>query len=265
MNDLFSVSALISLITLTVMEMVLGIDNVIFISIVSGKLPREEQGRARTIGMSLALIIRIGLLTVISWIKDQQQDLFHIGKHNFSVRDLILIGGGLFLLTKSTREIHEKLEGDENHVEVKKLSLSSAIIQIVLLDVVFSFDSILTAIGIADQIAIMITAVIISLGIMLAYSAKVSAFVNKHPTVKMLALSFLLMIGMLLILDGMRVEVEKTYLYFAMAFSFFVEVLNMQARKKDASRPLRLKNPKLKDLENDVYEDKNHDDSISTL
>jgi predicted tellurium resistance membrane protein TerC len=233
---LFSIEGLISLFTLMLLEVVLGIDNIIFISIVSDKLPIEQQRKARVLGLALALIMRIGLLFGISWIAQLKEPLVQILSFDLSGRDLILIAGGFFLLAKSTTELHSKVSGahDENEmhkVGSKKLSLSGAIIQIVLLDIVFSFDSILTAIGLSDSILIMVTAVMFSIIIMLIFAEKVSRFVNNHPTVKVLALSFLLMIGMLLFADGLHAHVPKGYVYAALAFSLFVEFLNLRMRK----------------------------------
>ena len=227
--------ALISLLTLTFLEIVLGIDNIIFISIVSDRLPKESQAKARTIGLILAIIMRVALLFAISWIVHLTEPILTILDYELSFRDLILIVGGLFLLAKSTSEIHEKIEGDahtEENSKAVKTTISKAITQIVLLDVVFSFDSILTAVGLSDQIVIMIMAVVIALVIMLIFAKKVSDFVNENPTVKMLALAFLLMIGTLLILDGAHVHVPKGYIYFSLVFSLFVEFLNQRLRKK---------------------------------
>ncbi len=234
LESLFSAAGLISLLTLTVMEIVLGIDNVIFISILTGRLPKEEQPKARTIGLGLALLMRIALLFAISSLMRLVKPLFTISQYEFSGRDLILFCGGLFLIYKSTTEIHAKIEGEGEAEGTKKkqLKFATAIFQIVLLDIVFSFDSILTAVGLVDNILIMITAVVISLIIMMVFSGKVSDFVHKHPTVKMLALSFLLMIGFLLTAEAFHVHVPKGYVYFSMAFSFFVEMLNLRLRKK---------------------------------
>jgi len=237
----------VSLITLTFMEVVLGIDNIIFISIVASKLPASEQGRARNIGLMLALVFRILLLLSITWIVGLKDPLFVLdlpwGIDDFGVtgRDLILMAGGLFLIAKSTTEIHQKLEGEEEEVGVKKApkSLLSVIIQIVLVDIVFSFDSILTAVGLVNNVVIMIIAVIISMGIMLAFSKYIADFVNKHPTIKMLALSFLIMIGFMLVLEALHQHVPKGYIYFAMFFSLFVEMLNMRLRKKTVPVHLR--------------------------
>jgi predicted tellurium resistance membrane protein TerC len=227
----------ISLLTLTFLEIVLGIDNIIFISIVADKLPKESQSKARTIGLLLAIVVRVALLFAISWIIQLTEPILTIDDFELSVRDLILIAGGLFLLAKSTSEIHQKIEGDsveESATEAAMSSVSRAITQIILLDVVFSFDSILTAVGLSDEIIIMVCAVVIALLVMLLFAKKISDFVNENPTVKMLALSFLLMIGTLLILDGAHVHVPKGYIYFSLAFSLFVEFLNQKMRKKRA-------------------------------
>lgn len=233
--------AWISLLTLTFLEIVLGIDNIIFISIVSDRLPEQQQGRARTLGLLLAIIIRVLLLFCISWIVQLTEPIVSIADFDLSVRDLILILGGLFLLAKSTSEIHEKIEHDPEEEEREKnakkaggYTVQQAILQIVLLDVVFSFDSILTAVGLSNEVLIMIVAVILALVVMLVFAKKVSDFVNRNPTVKMLALAFLLMIGTLLILDGCHVHVPKGYIYFSLLFSLLVEFLNQRARKKKA-------------------------------
>jgi predicted tellurium resistance membrane protein TerC len=232
-QELFTTEAIISLLTLSLLEIVLGIDNIIFISIISDRLPKEQQKRARTIGILMALIVRVGLLFGISWIVSLKDPLFYAFKIGFSGRDIILFLGGLFLLAKSTTEIHHKLEGDEGGATTKKAtSMRSAIIQIILLDIVFSFDSILTAVGLVDNVLIMIIAVVIALGVMLAFANSISSFVNKHPSIKMLALSFLIMIGLLLVAEAFHVHVPKGYVYFAMAFSFAVELLNMKLDKK---------------------------------
>ena len=233
---LLTMSGIISLLTLIVMEIVLGIDNIIFISILAGKLPKTKQAKARKIGLSLALVMRIGLLFCITWITNLKTDIIAIGDLGFSGRDLVLLAGGLFLIAKSTTEIHGKIEGEEAHVDptLKKLSLQSAIVQIILLDIVFSFDSILTAIGLVNEIVTMILAVIISMLVMLAAAKTVSDFVNNHPTIKMLALAFLLMIGFMLVVEAFDVHVPKGYIYFAMAFSLIVELLNQRVRKKSS-------------------------------
>ena len=243
MDQIFTLQNLGSLLFLTVMEIVLGIDNIIFISIIAGKLPRSQQKQARMSGLTLAMFVRSGLLFAITWIMQLTQPLFGFGKYQFTVHDVILLAGGLFLMYKSITEIHDKLEGKTEGHESKSMSLQSAIIQIVLLDIVFSFDSILTAVGVAKEVYIMIAAVVLSLIVIMFFAKAVSDFVNKHPSIKMLALSFLLMIGFLLVIEGMpdtlHMEVPKGYLYFAMAFSFTVEMLNIRMRKK--SRPVKLK------------------------
>ncbi len=249
MDQFFTSDALISLFSLTFMEVVLGIDNVVFIAIIAGKLPEKQQDRARNWGLILALIPRIILLLFISWLiglKDWLIDVTILGiQIQLSEKGAVLLIGGLFLLYKATTEIHEKLEGSHTQGAKKKnISFASALIQIVLLNVVFSFDSILTAVGLADKVEIMIVAVIIALLITLAFAKGISDFVEKHPTVKMLALSFLLLIGFLLVtesfvVNGEEVHIPKGYIYFAMAFSLFVELLNMRLRKQ--SEPVKLK------------------------
>lgn len=242
-SHLLTVESLISLLTLTLLEIVLGIDNIIFISIISGRLPKETEGKARTIGLILALVARVALLFGITWIISLKEPLLSLFGFDFSGRDLILIAGGIFLLYKSTTEIHEKMEGQEEEHGVKKtyISFRSVLIQIVLIDIVFSFDSILTAVGLSDQILIMIAAVMISIGVMLVFAKAISDFVNDHPTIKILALSFLIMIGTLLILDGFHVEVPKGYIYFSMAFALSVEMLNLRMAKKRNPVQLRQK------------------------
>jgi hypothetical protein len=232
---LFSAAGLISLLTLIVMEIVLGIDNIIFISILADKLPKNLQRKARRIGLFMALIIRIMLLFSLSWIIGLKETLPLPFGLEFSGKDLILLAGGLFLLAKSTTEIHAKVQGEEDHKkpDLKKLTLNNAILQIIGLDIVFSFDSILTAVGLVNHILIMILAVIVSMLIMLAASGPVSDFVNRHPTIKMLALTFLMLIGFMLIVEAFHHEVEKGYIYFAMAFSLVVELLNIRAKKKN--------------------------------
>ena len=232
----------VSLLTLTFLEIILGIDNIIFISILTGKLPPNEQGKARTLGLALALIFRVLLLLCISWIAGLVNPLFTVFGFAVTGRSLILILGGLFLLYKSTVEIHEKLEGEEEKetgTDNKKVKLSGLLIQIILLDLVFSFDSVITAVGLVQHVSIMIIAIILSMIVMLIFAKSVSDFIHRHPSIKMLALSFLLMIGLLLFLEGLHVEVPKGYVYFAMAFSFLVELLNIKLRKK--TKPVELK------------------------
>jgi predicted tellurium resistance membrane protein TerC len=231
MAELLSIEGLISLATLTFLEIVLGIDNIVFISIISGRLPIEQQGKARNIGIILALVVRILMLLGVSWIIGLRATIFTIGTFSLSYRDLILIAGGLFLLAKSTSEMHAKLEGGHDERNVKTTTFRSTLIQIVLLDLVFSLDSILTAVGLVENLPIIITAIVISLGVMLIFSRRISTFINEHPTMKILGISFLLMIGMLLIVEGFHVHVPKGYIYFSMAFALGVEILNMKIRK----------------------------------
>lgn len=240
MLELFSHSgAWISLLTLTLMEIVLGIDNVIFISIVSGKLPEDQQKRARGIGLFLALFIRILLLMTISWIIGLTYPVFTLFENEISWRDIILIVGGLFLIGKSTMEIHERIEHGEEDLQnsaKKPVSFKAVVGQIMILDVVFSFDSIITAVGLADHVSIMVIAVVAAMIIMFVFAGPVSDFIHRNPTMKMLALSFLIMIGLTLIIEGLEVHVPKGYVYFAMAFSLLVESLNIRLRKKDTTR-----------------------------
>lgn len=231
--------AWIAFLTLVALEIVLGIDNIIFISILSGKLPAEQQPRARFIGLGLALVIRVILLFSLSWVIGLTAPLFTVLSQEISGRDLILLAGGLFLLGKATFEIHESLEGEEGHASRSvKASFVSVIIQIIILDAVFSLDSVITAIGMVDEVWIMISAVVVAIAFMMFFAAPVGAFVAKHPTIKMLALSFLLLIGVTLIVEAFDVHVPKGYIYFAMGFSVVVEFLNMRLRKK--SSPVNL-------------------------
>ena len=224
---------LIALVTLTVLEVVLGIDNVIFISILSGKLPKKDQEKARRVGLVAAMVMRIVLLLSIGWIMRLTQPLFSISRYELSGRDLVLIVGGLFLLFKATHEIHDKLEGEDGHLSARVApSFVAVITQIMLLDIVFSLDSVITAVGMADDISIMVAAVVVAVGIMMFAATPVSAFVDAHPTVKVLALSFLLLIGVSLIADGFGVHIPKGYIYFAMGFSVFVEMINLRVKKK---------------------------------
>lgn len=237
-QDLFTFEALISMLTLSVLEIVLGIDNIIFIAIIAGKLPeRKDQRKARVVGLSLALLMRIALLFSITWVIALKDPLFYISDFGATGRDLILFAGGVFLLFKTTVEIHEKIEGaGEQEVNVKKLALNAVVMQIVFIDIIFSFDSILTAVGLVNNVLIMVLAVIIAMLIMLAFSERVSDFINKHPTIKMLALAFLLMIGMILIMDALHFHVPKQYIYVSMAFSLLVEGLNMRMRSRRAKK-----------------------------
>ncbi|MHB1328859.1 MAG: TerC family protein [Gemmatimonadales bacterium] len=233
----------IALATLTTLEIVLGIDNIVFISILSGRLPAHQQKRARQVGLLLAMITRIGLLFSISWIIRLTAPLFTVLSEEISGRDLILILGGLFLLAKSTHEIHSKLEGETTETKTPEYpSFGAVILQILILDVVFSLDSVITAVGMVDQLWIMVTAVIIAVIFMILFATPISDFVDRHPTVKMLALSFLLLIGMTLVAEGFDQHIPKGYIYFAMAFSVFVEVLNLKLRKP-ARDPVHLRKP----------------------
>lgn len=238
--------AWMALLTLTALEIVLGIDNIIFISIQAGKLPHHLQDKVRRIGLGLAMFIRIALLFSLNWLMGLTKPIITVLSNEISGRDLILITGGLFLIWKSTMEIHEKLEGEET-ISGKQLgtTFGSVLIQILLLDIVFSLDSIITALGMAEQLVIMIAAVIIAVGFMMVFSGKISAFVEQHPTIKMLALSFLLLIGVALIGDGLDMHIPKGYIYFAMGFSVMVEIFNLKTRK---SNPVKLHQPDFEDL-----------------
>lgn len=253
MEGIFTSENMIALLTLTVLEIVLGIDNIVFISILAGRLPGKLADRARTIGLAAAMITRILLLISIKWVLGLTAPLFSIMGFQVSGRDLILLAGGLFLIAKATREIHERLEGDEGHGrEVKAPSFNAVIVQIMLLDMVFSLDSVITAVGMANQLWVMITAVVVAVGIMLFASSPIMNFVNRHPTVKMLALSFLLLIGFTLVVEALHRHIDKAYVYFAMGFSVFVEFLNLRARARAAGKPepVHLRQPFVKeDLE----------------
>jgi len=232
----------IALVTLTSLEIVLGVDNVIFISILAGKLPKAQQPRARRLGLFLAMFMRIALLLSLSWLIRLTAPVFGVLGHAFSGRDLILVVGGLFLIGKSTFEIHEKLEGEEGHESARvAASFASVIIQVMLLDIVFSLDSVITAVGMANDLAVMVTAVVLSVGVMMVSATGVASFVDRHPTVKMLALSFLLLIGVSLVADGMGQHIPKGYIYFSMAFSVFVEMINLRVRTK--AKPVELRHP----------------------
>lgn len=238
--------AWIALVTLVVLELVLGVDNIIFISILAGKLPVEQRDRARMTGIAMAVITRIMLLLSLSWIISLEEPLFFIpwfgGDLDISGHDLILIAGGLFLLWKSVREIHDKLEGVEGHASAKvRATFWGVIIQIMLLDIVFSLDSVITAVGMANELMIMIIAVIVAAGVMIFASGPVGRFVEDHPTIKMLALSFLLLIGFTLIVEGLHQHIPKGYVYFAMGFSIFVEMLNLRLRGKEERQPVTLR------------------------
>ena len=230
----------VALLTLTALEIVLGIDNVVFISILSSKLPPGKRETARKVGMFLAMFIRIALLLSITWVMGLTEPLFHLLGRGISGRDLILIVGGLFLIAKSTHEIHLKLEGDEESSSTRRVvSFAGVIVQILLLDIVFSLDSVITAVGMADHVAVMIAAVVIAVAVMMLSARAVSRFVEQHPTVKMLALSFLILIGVSLIGEGWGQHIPKGYIYFAMGFSLFVEAINLRVRAK--SKPVHLR------------------------
>jgi len=233
MEWISSPEAWIALLTLTVLEIVLGIDNIVFISILAGKLPPNRQARARTVGLAIAMITRVLLLLSLTWMMRLTEPLFAVIGHEVSGRDLILLIGGLFLIWKSTHEIHERLEGESavDRTARGPVTLGGVLVQIALLAIVFSLDSVITAVGMANQIAVMIAAIMLAVGFMMFAAGPVSAFVERHPTVKMLALSFLLLIGVTLIMEGVGQHVSKGYVYFAMGFSVFVEALNLRARK----------------------------------
>ena len=232
----------IALLTLSVLEIVLGIDNIVFISILAGKLRPEERGRARQVGLGLAMFIRILLLLSITWVMGLTSPLFTVTAQEISGRDLILIIGGLFLLGKSTHEIHDKLEGEEGHASGRAAaSFAGVIVQILLLDIVFSLDSVITAVGMAEDVAVMIIAVVLAVAVMMFSAGAISDFVDRHPTVKMLALSFLLLIGVSLIAEGFDQHIPKGYIYFAMGFSVFVEMINLRVRAR--GKPVQLHQP----------------------
>ena len=233
----------IALATLTALEIVLGVDNIIFISILAGKLPAEQQHRARVMGLAFAMITRLLLLFSLTWMLSLTAPLFSVFSHEISGRDLILIASGLFLLVKSTLEINENLEGVESHAPVRaRAAFASVVIQIGLLDIVFSLDSVITAIGLAERVWVMATAIVIAVLVMMVSSAPISRFIDQHPTIKMLALSFLLLIGLMLVAEGFDMHVPKGYIYFAMAFSVFVEMLNSKIRRRRRA-PVKLRQP----------------------
>jgi predicted tellurium resistance membrane protein TerC len=234
--------AWLALVTLTALEIVLGIDNIIFITILVGRLPAAQRNRARVLGLGLAMGTRILLLLSLAWVMTLTEPLFSLADRDFAGRDLILLGGGLFLLWKAVREIHISLEGEEDHGAgaAATATFGAVLVQIAVIDIIFSLDSVITAVGMARQLWVMITAVIIAIGVMLLAAGSISAFVERHPTVKMLALSFLLLIGMTLIAEGMDVHIPKGYIYFAMAFSFAVEMINIRLRKR-VTAPVHLR------------------------
>ncbi len=243
MDAFFTASGLLALVTLTFLEIVLGVDNVIFISILSSKLPASQQSRARRTGLMAAMVMRILLLLSIAWVTRLTAPLFSAFGWPVSGRDLILIGGGLFLLGKATLEIHDKLEGEEGHGSTRVApSFGAVIAQIMVLDIVFSLDSVITAVGMAEDISIMVAAVVLAVGVMMFSAEPISVFVNRHPTVKMLALSFLLLVGLSLVGDGLGLHIPKGYIYFAMGFSVFVELVNLRVRGRGV-KPVHLHQP----------------------
>lgn len=240
MEHLLTAEALTALLTLTALEIVLGIDNIVFIAILTGKLAPHQQKSARTIGLSLAMMIRILLLLGISWVMRLTTPLFSLWSFSVSGRDLILLIGGMFLIGKATFEIHDKLEGEEEHSAQKThASFGSIVVQIILLDAVFSLDSVITAVGLAKQLSIMIAAIVIAMGVMIFFAGVVSRFVERHPTFKMLALSFLILIGVMLVAEGFGQHINRGYIYFAMCFSLFVELLNIKVRRRGIPLHLR--------------------------
>lgn len=242
MELLTSPEAWMALVTLTSLEIVLGIDNIIFISILAGRLPESQRARARTLGLGMAMISRILLLLSITWIMGLTEPLFSIAGEDFSWRDIILGAGGLFLLAKSTMEIHHGLEGEDEagSKKIKHAAFTAVIIQIMIIDIVFSLDSVITAVGMAEHLSIMIAAVIIAVGVMMISAQYIGEFVEHHPTIKMLALSFLILIGTALCAEALGLHIPKGYIYFAMFFSVGVELLNMRLRRKLARKPVRL-------------------------
>jgi predicted tellurium resistance membrane protein TerC len=242
MDAFLSSEGLLALVTLTFLEIVLGVDNVIFISILSGKLPTHDQPRARRVGLLGAMLMRVALLFSIAWVVRLTAPLVSVAGRDISGRDLILIGGGLFLLGKATLELHERLEGEAHQQAVRAAPSFGAVIgQIMVLDIVFSLDSVITAVGMADNVAIMVAAVVLSVAIMMVSAGPVSEFVGRHPTIKVLALSFLLLIGLSLVADGLGLHIPKGYIYFAMGFSVFVEMINLRVRRHVA--PVKLRDP----------------------
>jgi len=258
LTNLFTAQGLLSLLSLTVMEILLGVDNVIFVSIVMGRLPKEQTKKAALIWMSVGIVMRITLLYVLFYLINGESELFRLGEHSVALKDIIMLAGGLFLLVNSTLEIHNKLEGanEEGHEAKQNLKkgFRAIMIQILLIDVVFSIDGIVTAIGMAGDIAVMSIAIVISMVIMFYYAPMISAFIEKHPTFKILALSFLVLIAVLLVVEGIHIEsikIPKGYIYFAMAFSFGIELLNLKLRKK--RNPLVLRNNTIEEDKNDSH------------
>jgi predicted tellurium resistance membrane protein TerC len=249
MDWLSDPQAWLALVTLTALEIVLGIDNIIFISILTGKLPQQQRPKAQKIGLALAMLTRLMLLFSLTWIMRLTAPFFFLLGHGVSGRDIILIVGGLFLLAKSTMEIHDKLEGEEQYTSGTQgnASFKGIIIQIMFLDIIFSLDSVITAVGMASQLAVMATAVVLSVAVMLFFAGAVSTFVDRHPTIKVLALSFLMLIGVSLVADGLSFHIPKGYIYFAMAFSVLVEMINLKVRKNSA-QPVKLRQQLVGDI-----------------
>ncbi|MCK4903273.1 MAG: TerC family protein [Candidatus Marinimicrobia bacterium] len=241
MDWIFNLEIWIALLTLTALEIVLGIDNIIFITVLAGRLPKEHRNRGRIIGLAMAMITRILLLLSLTWIMGLTKPLFQMLSQDISGSDIILLFGGLFLLAKSTHEIHSNLEGNEDHIEKPKVvSFASIIIQIALLDIIFSLDSVITAVGLVNQLPVMITAIIIAIIVMMIYAKSIGDFVESHPTIKMLALSFLILVGFSLVGEGLELHIPKGYIYFAMAFSVAVEMLNIKMRSRRKLEPVKL-------------------------
>ena len=244
MPELFTSANLVAFLTLTALEVVLGIDNIVFISILSNKLPEGQRARARQLGLATALIGRVALLLSLSWVMRLTTPLFALASHEVSGRDLILLIGGLFLIAKATFEIHERLEGHEGPgAKVGVASFGSVLLQILVLDLVFSLDSVITAVGMSSVIPVMVSAVVVAVIVMLVFAGAVSSFIERHPTIKMLALSFLLMIGVMLLVEGFGKHIDKGYIYFAMAFSLFVELINLKILAR--SKPVDLRGPRM--------------------
>ncbi|MCZ6887700.1 MAG: TerC family protein [Gammaproteobacteria bacterium] len=249
MDVLLNPEILWAFVTLTILEIVLGIDNIIFISILTGRLPEHQRARGRIIGLGLAMIMRIALLFSLASIMRLTDDLFVVFGKGISGRDIILLGGGTFLIAKATREVHNSLEHETSHTQAAgQVSFYSVLVQIVLIDIVFSFDSVITALGLVDRLSVMVAAIVTAVVAMMLAAGHISRFVEDHPTIKMLALSFLILIGATLIGQSFDANIPKGYIYFAMAFSFGVEMLNLRARKKRGSHPMRLRKAQLGDL-----------------
>ena len=234
--EIFTMESVLAFLTLSMLEIVLGIDNIVFLAVVTGRLPEEKQRTTRIIGLSLAMILRIGLLFAISWLMRLTEPLFTVFGHVVTSKDIVLLGGGLFLLAKATSEIHGKIDGDKHETGGTKATMASALFQIVLLDVIFSLDSVITAVGMARHLPIMIAAIVVAVGVMLVFAGAVTRFVNNYPSIQMLAFSFLMLVGVFLVAEGLGKHIDRGYIYFAMGFSLFVEIMNLMLRKKRAAR-----------------------------